>query len=86
MEEQHQHHAPYFELDLLLSVASGLGRSELGASGKRVYVKDDDCLGEGSEQEPRARARARGREARAARGPHAHAQPALRQEARCAPP
>lgn len=34
-----------FDLDLLLSVAGGLGRwQEYG--NKRVYVKDDDCLGE----------------------------------------
>ena len=34
-----------FDLDLLLSVAAGLGRwQEYGNS--RVYVKDDDCLGE----------------------------------------
>jgi hypothetical protein len=47
--------APYFELDLLLSVASGLGRSELSASGRRVYIKDDDCLGEIRERACRER-------------------------------
>ena len=46
--------APYFELDLLLSVASGLGRSELSASGKRVYIKDDDCLGETGRESERS--------------------------------
>jgi hypothetical protein len=37
-----------FDLDLLLSVAGGLGRWQEAdaAAGKRVYVKDDDCLGE----------------------------------------
>jgi hypothetical protein len=34
-----------FDLDLLLSVAGGLGRwQEYG--NRRMYVKDDDCLGE----------------------------------------
>lgn len=34
-----------FDLDLLLSVAGGLGRwQEYGS--KRVYVKDDDAVGE----------------------------------------
>jgi hypothetical protein len=34
------------ELDLLLSVAGGLGRWLYVDDLKRVYVKDDDCLGE----------------------------------------
>lgn len=34
-----------FDLDLLLSVAGGLGRWQEHGS-RRVYVKDDDCLGE----------------------------------------
>lgn len=34
------------ELDLLLSVAGGLGRWQYVDDLKRVYVKDDDCLGE----------------------------------------
>jgi hypothetical protein len=33
------------ELDLLLSVAGGLGRWQYVDDLKRVYVKDDDCLG-----------------------------------------
>ncbi|KAI8471860.1 MAG: timeless protein-domain-containing protein [Monoraphidium minutum] len=38
--EQHE-----FDLDLLLSVAGGLGRSQVTGSGKRVYEKDpDSCL------------------------------------------
>jgi hypothetical protein len=36
------------ELDLLLSVAGGLGRWQYVDDLKRVYVKDDDCLGEQS--------------------------------------
>lgn len=39
----------YFDLDLLLSLAGGLGRwQERGHSNSssRVYVKDADCLGE----------------------------------------
>ncbi len=35
-----------FDLDLLLSVSSGLGHAELSGDGKRqVYVKDTDCVG-----------------------------------------
>jgi hypothetical protein len=34
------------ELDLLLSVAGGLGRWQYVDDLQRVYVKDDDCLGE----------------------------------------
>jgi hypothetical protein len=34
-----------FDLDLLLSVAGGLGRWQEHGS-KRVYVKDDDAVGE----------------------------------------
>lgn len=36
------------ELDLLLSVAGGLGRWQYVDDLQRVYVKDDDCLGEKS--------------------------------------
>jgi hypothetical protein len=37
-----------FDLDLLLSVAGGLGRWQdvEGSSSRQVYVKDADCLGE----------------------------------------
>lgn len=35
-----------FDLDLLLSVAGGLGRFQYTDSGKKVYVKDSDCVGE----------------------------------------
>ena len=34
------------ELDLLLSVAGGLGKWRYVDDLKRVYIKDDDCLGE----------------------------------------
>jgi hypothetical protein len=34
-----------FDLDLLLSVTSGLGRWEW-LDGRRVYIKDEDCVGE----------------------------------------
>jgi hypothetical protein len=36
------------ELDLLLSVAGGLGKWHDINDNRRVYVKDDDCLGAGS--------------------------------------
>lgn len=39
-EEQHD-----FDLDLLLSVAGGLGRVHYTDDGKKVYEKDPDCLG-----------------------------------------
>jgi hypothetical protein len=32
------------ELDLLLSIAGGLGRWQYVDDLKRVYVKDDDCM------------------------------------------
>jgi hypothetical protein len=35
----------YFDLDLLLSVAGGLGRWQ-DYGNRRVYIKDDDCVGE----------------------------------------
>ena len=36
-----------FDHDLLVSVASGLGRwTDGGAGGAPVYVKDEDCVGE----------------------------------------
>jgi hypothetical protein len=34
-----------FDLDLLLSVAGGLGRSHFTDEGRKVYEKDPDCLG-----------------------------------------
>jgi hypothetical protein len=37
---------PSFDLDLLLSVAGGLGRYISTEDGRRVYEKDPDCLGE----------------------------------------
>lgn len=33
------------ELDLLLSVAGGLGKWHDSNDTRRVYIKDDDCLG-----------------------------------------
>jgi len=35
-----------FDLDLLLSVAGGLGRFQYTEDGKKVYEKDQDCIGE----------------------------------------
>lgn len=37
---------PQFDLDLLLSVAGGLGRFVDGENGRRHYEKDEDCIGE----------------------------------------
>jgi hypothetical protein len=34
-----------FDLDLLLSVAGGLGRHQYTEAGRKVYEKDPDCLG-----------------------------------------
>lgn len=38
--------AEVLDLDLLLSVSAGLGRWESDRAGRRVFRKDDDCMGE----------------------------------------
>lgn len=37
----------FFDLDLLLSLCSGLGRTQDSEDGSRqLYVRDEDCVGE----------------------------------------
>lgn len=45
-DDFYEDEGPVFDLDLLLSVAGGLGRYTYTDSGRKVYEKDADCLGE----------------------------------------
>lgn len=45
-DDLYEDEAPVFDLDLLLSVAGGLGRYTFTDSGRKVYEKDPDCVGE----------------------------------------
>ena len=68
-----------FDLDLLLSVAGGLGRHLDGDNGRRHYEKDEDCVGESNGPgERRGPARAEGRSAAPERSACARAKRARR--------